>query len=225
MLIWWSPVRLGVRPRLVNRARPSSRRRFVNCCKRSATVRTCCSQTSSVVLTTPKSNKRRPLPASFHSAIILSISGTRLLRNQSQQHRTTVIRTSYGKCISIHLFKTVQHLIVRTSHTPSRPITDHLPVQLYLPKCFQTPLRHNKVEWKVWLNHVYVTFRPQVTFHNVFEAKLKLNFLPRDSLHKRGLCRCKMSVRPSVPSVTHQYCVETLNISLHFFYYWVTMPF
>ena len=34
-------------------------------------------------------------------------------------------------------------------------------------------------------------------------------FLPRDALHKRGLCRRKMSVCPTVClSVTRRYCVE-----------------
>jgi len=42
---------------------------IVNCCKQSATFESCCSQWSSVVLTTPESNRRRP--ASCLSAIFL----------------------------------------------------------------------------------------------------------------------------------------------------------
>ena len=40
-------------------ARPSPRCLVVNCCKRSATLEACCSQSSSVALTMPKSNRRR----------------------------------------------------------------------------------------------------------------------------------------------------------------------
>jgi len=61
----WPPVRLGVSLQttaVVNRLWPAAG--VVSCCQPSATLGVCCSQSSSFVLMTPKSNRRR---ASFYS--------------------------------------------------------------------------------------------------------------------------------------------------------------
>ena len=72
ILIWLS-VRLWRQiTAVVHRAHRRLTAGVVNCCKQSATLGTCCSQSSSVLLTTPRSNRRR---ASFshRSAIFLRL--------------------------------------------------------------------------------------------------------------------------------------------------------
>ena len=63
-----------------------------------------------------------------------------------------------------------------------------------------------------------------------FRNMTKVAFLPRDAMHKRGLCRHAVSVRPSVcPFVTFVDSVETnkpgLEKNLGFFYFFSFLGF
>ena len=55
---------------------------------------------------------------------------------------------------------------------------------------------------------------------------MQFNLLPRDTMHKRGLCRRAVSARLSVLlSVTFVYCVRTSNHILKLFHYRVAIQF
>ena len=52
-----------------------------------------------------------------------------------------------------------------------------------------------------------------------------MSFLPRDAMHKRGLRRHAVSVRPSVCLSRSWIMSKRINISSKFFHHWVVTPF